>query len=348
MLVAIVLSVGFYLNVPDEESKDVLYMEDHASPDVNQAINQNRQAQDETKLTLPDTGLSVFIGKNVAALKSSFGEPSRIDPSSFGYDWWIYNKEKQYVQVGVENDTIVTLYAIGEKVEIPPFKIGQSVEELFSKVSINPDINLEYAGTSYRFEMSEEDINTRPIVKMGNIYVQLNIDKFTGLLSSIRYFDGKSLVIQRPYELVYRGQLLETTVNEENWEKIEAASRRQIFELTNIMRAQFDLNILKWDEQTAEVAYLHSKDMSETNTFSHNSEQFGELADRLKTGNIQFELAGENIAANYLDAPSVMQGWLNSIGHRKSLLNEKFTHSGVGVFKKYFTQDFIKKQGEAK
>ena len=99
------------------------------------------------------------------------------------------------------------MYAIGDKADITPFKIGQSVEEIFSHVSINPDVNLEYEGTSYRFEMSEEDINTRPIVKMGDIYVQLNIDKFTGLLSSIRYFDKRSLIMQRPYELVYLGQL---------------------------------------------------------------------------------------------------------------------------------------------
>ena len=104
------------------------------------------------------------------------------------------------------------------------------------------------------------------------------------------------------------------------------------------------MNNLIWDEETAEVAYLHSKDMSETNTFSHTSEQFGDLTERLIKGNIPFELAGENIAANYLDAPSVIHGWLNSNGHRNSLLSDKFTHIGVGVYKKYYTQNFVKRR----
>lgn len=38
-----------------------------------------------------------------------------------------------------------------------------------------------------------------------------------------------------------------------------------------------------------------------------------------------------------------MEGWLNSSAHRETLLNEQFTHIGVGVHKKHFTQNFIEK-----
>ncbi len=78
-------------------------------------------------------------------------------------------------------------------------------------------------GNTYRFEFSEEDINTRPTVKIGGMYVQLYMDKFDGNLSSIRAFDAETLVKQRPYEVMYRGKLTEpepvsdkngTTLNE--------------------------------------------------------------------------------------------------------------------------------------
>ena len=43
----------------------------------------------------------------------------------------------------------------------------------------------------------------------------------------------------------------------------------------------------------------------------------------------------------HFDAPAVIEGWMNSKGHRKSLLNDDFTHTGIGVYKKYFTQNIL-------
>jgi uncharacterized protein YkwD len=338
------LTAGFYLNVKNPNQSDGLYMKENASPDKNKELKQNASQQGVSELNRPTEGLSTLIGKQVDVLVSSYGEPNRKDVSSYGYEWWIYDDVKGYMQVGVENGKIVTLYAIGEKVNITPFKIGQSVEDLFSKVIFDAGVNFTYEETSYRFEMSEDEMNTRPLVKLGDIYVQLLIDKFTGELSSVRFFNEKTLVTQRPYELVYRGELLENEpLSDDSWRRIEEGSKQQIFDITNIMRRRYHVKPLKWDEATAEVAFLHSKDMYDSNTFTHNSKLFGELSDRLKTANIQYQIAGENIAANYMDAPAVMEGWLNSEGHRDSLLNDKYTHIGVGVFHKHYTQDFIQK-----
>ncbi|MDY0396277.1 CAP domain-containing protein [Virgibacillus halophilus] len=38
-----------------------------------------------------------------------------------------------------------------------------------------------------------------------------------------------------------------------------------------------------------------------------------------------------------------MQGWLNSKGHREALLNKDYTNLGVGVYKFYYTQNFLAK-----
>ena len=65
------------------------------------------------------------------------------------------------------------------------------------------------------------------------------------------------------------------------------------------------------------------------------------MAHRLEVGKVTYRSAGENIAANYVDAIAVTEGWLNSKGHRESLLNKEFTQLGVGVYEKYYTQNFI-------
>jgi uncharacterized protein YkwD len=293
----------------------------------------------------PTQGVSTFIGKTVEEWTKVYGKPSRIDPTPYGYEWWIYNQDyKTYMQVGVEENTIVTIFVMGEEVDIFPYQIGQKVEDIYQFTFVETEHVVELPSGTYRFELSEEDINTRPLIALGDIYAQLYIDKFTSTLSSVRFLNGKTLVKQHPYEMVYRGELLEADpLTEEMWKKVESGTEQQIFELTNIIRQRFQLDPLLWDEKTAEVAYNHSVDMYESDFFSHESPESGTLFDRLKTADILFSLAGENIAAHYTDGPAVVEGWLNSKGHREIMLNEDFTHIGVGVYQQYFTQNYISK-----
>ena len=41
--------------------------------------------------------------------------------------------------------------------------------------------------------------------------------------------------------------------------------------MTNIIRHKYNLPILKWDDETSEVAFMHSEDMKENHYFSHES-----------------------------------------------------------------------------
>ncbi len=296
------------------------------------------------RLKMPSSGLLSLMGKSAADVKKKLGEPSRKDPSAYDYEWWVYNQGKdQYVQVGILNDKAVTLYASGSGINAKPFKIGESTGEVFKTTQVSPFVNVTDKGNTYRFEFSEEDINTRPTVKIGGMYVQLYMDKFDGNLSSIRAFDAETLVKQRPYEVMYRGKLTEPEpVSDKKWNDIERASEQQILDITNVIRVKHGLARLKWDEDAAKVAFGHSKDMKDNKYFSHVSKKYGTLKDRLEKGDVKYREAGENIAYNYVDGPAAVEGWLNSEGHRKALLSPDYTHLGVGVNRKYYTQNFIK------
>ncbi|MHC0037294.1 CAP domain-containing protein [Pseudoneobacillus sp. C159] len=296
----------------------------------------------------PKQGISTLIGKNINELQKQLGSPSRIDPSYFGYKWYIYHSDdSHYLQVGVENGKVVNAYVIGNEIDISPFKIGQPIEEIFSTVFIETEIDIELDDSSYRFELNDTDVNMRPLIQFENIFAELYFDKFSGTLSSIRFLDAESLIKHRPYELIYRGELLQPEeIQDDQWEKIEQATEQQIFDLTNILRERHEINKLQWDVELSRVAKGHSLDMYETKTFSHTSENYGELKDRLEAANVFYQLAGENIAAHYLDGPSVVVGWLNSKGHRETMLHKDYTHLGVGVYHKYYTQNFIQKQDE--
>ncbi len=311
-------------------------------------------SQSEEELDLPDQmtdatnhpkeGLANYIDKPVKHLLKDFGEPMRKDPSAYGYEWWIYNEEEStYMQVGVEDKTVVTLYALGNELHISPYMIGQSVEDIYRSTLMETEIVIHSEEGMYRFELSEQDLNVRPLIQLGSIYAQLTVDKFTGTLVSVRFFNKDTLVSHRPYELVYRGKLNDPKEpSEKEWRLIEKGNERQIFDITNIVRKRYNKLPVTWDEKVSHVASGHSKDMKENNYFAHDSPQYGDLSKRLQIEGVQFQKAGENIALDYIDGPAAVEGWLNSEGHRKALLDQEFTHLGVGVYEKYYTQNFLK------
>ncbi|WP_445488462.1 CAP domain-containing protein [Niallia sp. 03133] len=331
------------MNISDKNKDSDALVEDGKDPKITDNMAGKSDSQNNS-LPVPSKGLGSFIGSDAEKLVKEYGKPTRIDPSSYDYDWWIYNKkDTEYFQVGVQRNKVVTIFAIGENADISPYKIGQEVGDIYTKTPIETNISFNYEGSSYRFELSEDEMNNRPLVRIGDFYAQFYFDKFTGTLSSIRYMDAKTLLQLRPYELVYRGELVETASTVEDSEEVEKGSEKQILDMTNVLRKRFNLKEVQWDEPTAKVALGHSEDMYDTKSFSHTSEKYGDLAERLKKGQVFYKAAGENIAAGYTDAGAVIEGWLNSKGHRECLLNKDFTYLGVGVYKKYYTQNFIEK-----
>ncbi|WP_420829891.1 CAP domain-containing protein [Bacillus ectoiniformans] len=338
IVMSIIVIATLYMN--NMEEKQVLENSSkHPKIDTSNSVSVPEEHQISPG-KMPVKGIGSFIGKQSGDLKTAFGEPIRKDPSAYEYEWWVYKDDKHYVQFGVEHNQVVTAYATG-KTEVAPFKIGQPANEIFAANVLDTEIVINHKKGNYRFELSEEDFNIRPLVRLGDIYVQLYLDKFTGTLSSVRYLSKETLIKQRPYEMVYRGKLLSAPEPDDlTWKEIEQGSEKQILDITNMIRKRFDLSSLQEEINAAEVAKLHSREMHDKQYFAHESPSKGNLGDRLDSANINYRSAGENIAANYVDAPAAVEGWLNSEGHRETLLGD-FTHLGVGVYKKYYTQNFI-------
>ena len=342
IILIIIGAIGIYTNF--HHSGNEVLKDKAKVTKIDNAVTMGKNIPNE-KTERPKAGVTTLIGKSTDVLKKTYGAPDRVDMSAYGYQWWIYNTDgDKYMQVGIENGKVITLYAIGKNIDIAPYKIGQSISEIYRTTLLNTDINVNYDKGTYRFELSEEDLNIRPLVQLGDIYVQLYLDKFKGTLSSIRVLDKATLIKQRPYEMVYRGELVDSTPpSEYEWKAIDSGSEKQILDLTNIIRKRFGLQSVKWDEQTSKVAYQHSKDMFDNQYFSHTSPEFGDLSDRLDNAEVFYQMAGENIAAKYMDGPAAVEGWLNSQGHRETMLKKEFTHLGVGVYQKYYTQNFLQK-----
>lgn len=117
----------------------------------------------------------------------------------------------------------------------------------------------------------------------------------------------------------------------------------EVVKLTNIEREKHGLKPLKIDRKLREVSRAKSNDMSVNDYFDHVSPRYGTLPDLLRTFNINYFAAAENIAQGYRTPESVVNAWMNSEGHRRNILNKDFTHIGVGYSSegRYWTQHFI-------
>ncbi|WP_280769109.1 CAP domain-containing protein [Salipaludibacillus daqingensis] len=285
-----------------------------------------------------------WIGLKRDDLIDVFGEPDRRDATPYGYEWYVYYSKENHKQFGVDKDNqVVSAYTNSENVFLGEFEVRDHYDIVSSIYEFNQENTISKTLASYTFELKEEELVERPLAQTDEgVWAQFYFDKFTGELSSVRYLDENTLLVQRPYSLSYNGDLPEKeSLEGEKIESWQYGQAKQILELTNGIRRKHDLSSLAWHDGAAQTAFLHSEEMYELNYFSHTSENEGELSDRLIKQDVSYRMAAENIAAKYVDGIAAVEGWLNSEGHRVNLLNDDLTHLGVGVYEDYYTQNFI-------
>ena len=86
--------------------------------------------------------------------------------------------------------------------------------------------------------------------------------------------------------------------------------------------------------------------MANLNYFYHNSPTYGSPFDMMAKFGISYRTAGENSAEGQSSPAEVMNGWMNSPGHRRNILDPNFTQIGIGIAKNaqgryIWTQQFI-------
>src|SRR3546814_16776729 len=66
----------------------------------------------------PNTGISTLIGKSISEVTKTLGKPTRIEPTVFGYEWWVYsNSFSTYQLIGVTGETVTQAFIFGRSEE---------------------------------------------------------------------------------------------------------------------------------------------------------------------------------------------------------------------------------------
>ncbi|KIL46639.1 hypothetical protein KP77_27660 [Jeotgalibacillus alimentarius] len=126
-----------------------------------------------------------------------------------------------------------------------------------------------------------------------------------------------------------------------------SAIEKEILRLVNIERQNEGLQPLTFKAEMQFLADLKSKDMADNNYFDHTSPTYGSPQEMVAYFGYPWSYVGENIAAGYPTAQAVVKGWMESPGHRANILNENYTHIGIGHYEggyygDYYTQMFLR------
>lgn len=104
---------------------------------------------------------------------------------------------------------------------------------------------------------------------------------------------------------------------------------------------------LAYSCQIEGAASKHSNDMASNNFFSHTGSDGLRVSHRVTETGYDWSIVGENIAAGYSSVNSVMQGWLDSPGHCRNIMDPRFTEFAVdrvntdsADYDNYWTQVF--------
>ena len=130
----------------------------------------------------------------------------------------------------------------------------------------------------------------------------------------------------------------------------------RVLQLTNAARAQARncgpdsfaaTTPLTYNAALEQAALAHADDMAAKNYFSHTSQDGRTLRERIDATGYSWSTIGENIAAGQATAEIVVQGWIDSPGHCRNIMNPAFRELGVGytpasggTYRTYWVQNF--------
>ena len=109
-----------------------------------------------------------------------------------------------------------------------------------------------------------------------------------------------------------------------------AGTAAAVIDLTNRERTRHGLPPLSADPPLTTAAQAHSADMVARAFYAHTAPDGSEPWDRAAAAGSTRRSIGENIACGQRSPAEVVEGWMNSPGHRANILKPGFTHIGIG------------------
>lgn len=117
----------------------------------------------------------------------------------------------------------------------------------------------------------------------------------------------------------------------------------QVLDIVNNERAKAGLSPLSMNQKASQAAQIRAKEI--VSSFSHTRLDGSSPFTALDGAGVSYRTAGENIAYGQSSPTEVMNGWMNSSGHRANILKGDFKEIGIAAYyengRYYWVQLFI-------
>ena len=292
---------------------------------------------DKPTLATPTDGLfsvhNIQVGDKMNSVIQELGKAKRITTNEYGSEWHTFHTDFQnFMMVSFDdssrvnglftnNDLIASSY--GVKLNSPKSVVQKALGKPIKQIQKG---NINYILT---------DNGEMDTFLIENIYVTVFYDVHENDTVTAIQIISDSLEKKKP------------ALYGDTSEDLQGGFEFQLFDLTNAARVHRKIPPVRWESNIRETAYKHSLDMADHDYFSHTNLAGQSPFDRMTRDDINYTVAGENLAYGQSSSIFAHEGLMNSIGHRKNLLKSDFTLLGVGVAfndenQPYYTENFYK------
>ncbi|SIT88636.1 CAP domain-containing protein [Edaphobacillus lindanitolerans] len=291
---------------------------------------------DKPDLRTPDnapvTVHNLAIGDSQDRVRDELGEPVRSTMNEYGTDWDTYHDAyHNFVMVSVDTKGRVNALYTNQDMIASKAGIQYGARKAEVRAAYGRPLDRIIKG---RNAFLMQDNGEYDVYELGGSYVTFFYDVHQNdAVTAVQLIDKK-------LELNHNALYAEADP------ALKEGFERQLFDLTNAARVVHGEGVLDWDGRTAGTAVKHSEDMAQNDYFAHENLKGQSPFDRMAEDGIQFRGAGENLAYGQPSAVFAHEGLMNSLGHRKNILNEDYRLLGVGVAfndedQPYYTENFL-------
>jgi len=110
-------------------------------------------------------------------------------------------------------------------------------------------------------------------------------------------------------------------------------TKTDLIKLTNATRESLGFQPLKESPVLEEAAYLKAEDMIENDYFAHQSPTGISPWHWFREAGYNYQYAGENLAIGFFESEEVNKAWIDSLSHKRNLLNPNYSEIGIAVLK---------------
>jgi uncharacterized protein YkwD len=304
-------------------------------------IKDNNSNSKEEKIKLKEPSQQIFsianieLGTTKQEVENTYGKPKRISLNEYNTNWNTYHENYQnffmvmYDKAGKVAGLFTNQDMLSSKIGI---QIGSGKGEVLSKMGIKPLSSIQKGFIRYNLPDDRE----YDIFYKDHSYITIFYDKHENNIVSAIQIISESLENKR------------SDIYTSGSQSLIEGFEYQLFDLTNAERIKHHLSPLTWDDHIRNTARKHSNDMAVNAYFSHTNLKGQDPFDRMSEDHIVFTLAGENLAYGQFSSIFAHEGLLNSLGHRKNILEEGYEYLGVGVAfnskaEPFYTENFYAK-----